>query len=817
MRRYSGLVLIVLLLQCTLNLLAQTSEHTFMRYSAADGLADNSAHTIHCTKTGRMVITTMGQINFYDGQKFSYINSIDEEVYPLPAYFGNYHLYFDQFHHLWLKNTHSLVCVNLTTERFVPSVADIFEEFGVTDEVKDLFVDQYGNAWLLLEDGLYSVKDNKIIKLFQKQNLQDLETIDDGKTLLLFYESGLLETYNVETGRKIVANKPYDQQDASRYNKTSVLLLKDNIIYQTRNGSQEGILLRYDIQKQQWNELLRTPYKLSNLASKDSLLYIPCEYGYWIYNLKSRDFIHHEAMRLENGREVKTSVNVMAFDRQGGLWVGTEHSGLLYSRPFSAPFIQLAWDNPLALEYGNMAAASVQPNTYRGKSVNCVYRDSRGWTWVGTAYGLQYYRSEDDHLPKVITKRDGLLNNVIHAVIEDKMHNIWVSTSYGIACVQIKNGEIHFVNTYNQYDHVPNESFFNGQALCLNDGTIVMVATDHVVTFNPAKMSTIKDDTPIKLYPKLTKLLVNGIDIKTGDEVDGNVILEKAITRVYEINLNYNQNSLSLTFSALNYFRPYQTFYRVRVKGLIDDWQIFAPYNSGGMVDPRGMLHLPMMSLRPGTYEVELQASMNPYKWDTTPYKWVINVHEPWWRTSVMIVLYVFILLLLMGVNTYFYLKNTNMKAMRNSGQVNVLKRIVNFSERCSLKGHELLEPISEEVVGDEILQQNELTPEFIDMMIRIMPTVQNTNAKQLSMRLLSEKAGLEVQAFYSLVTSNIYKSPRPLAIKMMLDHAVKLMQTTDKSIEEISNECGFVSPNYFIALFYRVHKITPKEFRAQR
>jgi AraC-like DNA-binding protein len=208
---------------------------------------------------------------------------------------------------------------------------------------------------------------------------------------------------------------------------------------------------------------------------------------------------------------------------------------------------------------------------------------------------------------------------------------------------------------------------------------------------------------------------------------------------------------------------------------------------------------------------------MNPYKWDTTPYKWVINVHEPWWRTSVMIVLYVFILLLLMGVNTYFYLKNTNMKAMRNSGQVNVLKRIVNFSERCSLKGHELLEPISEEVVGDEILQQNELTPEFIDMMIRIMPTVQNTNAKQLSMRLLSEKAGLEVQAFYSLVTSNIYKSPRPLAIKMMLDHAVKLMQTTNKSIEEISNECGFVSPNYFIALFYRVHKITPKEFRAQR
>ncbi len=39
-------------------------------YSAADGLADNSAQVIACTKTGRMVIATMGQINFYDGQRF---------------------------------------------------------------------------------------------------------------------------------------------------------------------------------------------------------------------------------------------------------------------------------------------------------------------------------------------------------------------------------------------------------------------------------------------------------------------------------------------------------------------------------------------------------------------------------------------------------------------------------------------------------------------------------------------------------------------------------------------------------------------------
>jgi transcriptional regulator GlxA family with amidase domain len=148
---------------------------------------------------------------------------------------------------------------------------------------------------------------------------------------------------------------------------------------------------------------------------------------------------------------------------------------------------------------------------------------------------------------------------------------------------------------------------------------------------------------------------------------------------------------------------------------------------------------------------------------------------------------------------------------------VNLLKRIISFSERCSLSGHELFEPSSEEVVADDDINKNELDPEFIDMMVKIIPTVQKTNPKQLSMRLLSEEAGFEVKAFYSMVTSNIYKSPRPLAIKMMLDHAIMLMKTTDKSLEEISTTCGFVSPNYFTALFYRSFKTTPKEFRVQQ
>ena len=92
------------------------SEKMFYVYNAANGLADNSAQTINCTKTGRLVITTMGQINFFDGQQFNFIDPSSENTYPLSKYNGHAHLYFDKHHHLWLKKRHMVTCVDLSCE-----------------------------------------------------------------------------------------------------------------------------------------------------------------------------------------------------------------------------------------------------------------------------------------------------------------------------------------------------------------------------------------------------------------------------------------------------------------------------------------------------------------------------------------------------------------------------------------------------------------------------------------------------------------------------------------------------------------------------
>ena len=790
----------------------------FYVYNAANGLADNSAQTIKCTKTGRMVITTMGQINFFDGQKFTYIDPTTENTYPIMKYNGHAHIYFDKHHHLWLKKRKSLSCVDLYREMFADNIVDEFKKLGVNGKVDDIFCDSQNNLWTLSGNSLYCVELKRNFTVQENLNLQELDVYKD-KYLLLFYDNGLLDVLELTTGNSVFSERAYDEKMAKKYSATSVIRKIGSEFFQIRNGDSVGILLKFDITKWKWEKVFDTPYYLSNIIEHDGMLYIPSAYCYWIYNLTTKELEHVERLKLYGGNTLVTDINCMEFDKQGGLWVGTEKRGLLYARPYTVPFKTYRWEEKEAIDLERLLNQKVPDvvTSYRDKPVNCVFRDSRGWDWVGTSIGLQLYRKSTVHLPELFTRNEGLLNNVVHSVAEDHSHNIWVSTSYGVCCLVIEGDKVRYVNRYNSWDGVPNESFVNGKSMILEDGTIVMQALDHVLTFNPDKMATLNDSSISDIYPKLIRLYVNGIDVKTGQSLDGNVILEKAITRVKVLNLNYNQNTISLTFSGLNYFRPQQTYYRVRVTGpgMSDKWEVYTPYSSGGLVDNSGLLHLPMPSLVPGTYTIEVQSSMLPDVWKTTPYEWVIKVNEPWWRTTGVFMLFGLILFILLSIYIYLFLKNANLKARRNSEEQNIIKRIKSFAERCDAVSGMVLEPTVDEVSNQNLMLMTDFPPEFTKIIEKIMPVIVEKAPKDLSMHQLSGIAGMKLPEFYQLITSNIYKNPRPMAIQMMLTRASDMLKNEmEKDIAEISDECGFVSPNYFIASFYHKYRVTPAEYR---
>ena len=809
------LSLLLWFMACVLSVMAVSSRRVFQAYNASNGLADNSAQTIRCATSGRLVITTMGQINFFDGNHFSFIDPSKEDMYTLPSYSGNYHVYVDKYHHLWLKNTHTITCVDLLTEMFVSSVKDVFREFGITDEVKDFFVDTDGIAYLLTNKGLYSVESKRYFKVREKWNLQDLETYQ-GKYLLLFYETGVVDILELSTGSTVNSCKAYNEEKAQIYNRSSVLYKDDYMFYQIRNGNKGAILQSFNIGKWEWKTLMETPYHLNNLEKRGNLLYIPCEYGYWVVDVESGRAGQVDELRMMNGRVINTDINALCFDRQGGLWIGTEKWGLLYSRPSNPPFIAYTWDQPEAMKYDAIMANISAYRTFKGKTVNALLKDSRGWIWVGTPSGLHLYKKESDNLPHVFNRRDGLLNNVIHSIVEDKLHNIWVGTSYGISCLKLgDDGHLIDVLSYNQYDNVPEESFVNGKALCLPDSTIVMQSLDHVVVFNPNRMATLHSSMGFELYPELVGLMVNGNRIRTGEKLNGKVILDLALIRMKEFNFDYDQNSLSLTFSALNHFRPQQTYYRVRVKEMDNVWKIMTPYNSQGLVDSKGQFHLPLPSLKPGTYTIELQASMSIDDWETEPREWVIHINEPWWRATGLFVLLGLVLLLLFLLNVYLYVRNANMRSHRISEEKNIIRRIKLFAEQCTHDiNANMLASQEDEVSGVGNNSTNYLSEEFIQTMLKLIDFVDERRISQLSMKMLSDKVGMDLLNFYTLINANVYKSPRELVKRVMMKRAEELLRTSGEDIADIAEKCRFSSPNYFIGTFFREYHMLPEEYR---
>ena len=813
--------IILTLLSALLLLPAQaiTAERRFRVINASNGLSDNSSQSVVCTFTGRMIISARGNLNFYNGVSFSHIDTRPEYVYQLPQYRGNDHIYFDKKHHLWLKNRYTVTCVDLLQEVFVSNVDSVMRHvLGCPNQVLDLFTDTLGAVWLLTEKGLYGVNQSKHYPVLRERNLQDVFVSDS--LLLTFYDNGEEVGQELSSGRIVHRTKAYNWDKGEKYSKTSVLLPYGHGLFQIRNGENQSLLLYFDLKTLQWTEIMELPYHMNNMAFDrgGDLLHVATSFGYWTYDIKTKEKEHVEELTFNNGQKMLMSINSVTFDRQGGMWLASEKRGVLYARPAASRFTTYMWSQPEATYYGDMMKDLSQNITeFNGKQANCMYTDSRGWTWFGTTKGLFMYETPQSE-PQVYTRRNGLLNNVIHAVVEDKEHNIWVSTSCGISCVVFENGKPVFVNSFNQDDNVPNESFSNNKALCLDDSTIIMQSLDHVVHFNPKNFDRVNKHWPMKLYPKLVKMLVNGHEVVPGEEVEGNVIIDRSITRAYDISLNADQNSISLTFTGLNYFRPLQTYYRVRVTGpgITDDWKVYSIYNSGGTVDSRGQFHLPLVSLKPGDYKVEVQVSMFPNEWPAEPVVWTVHVNQPWWRTTGLYMVLLFVLLGLLVVNFYYYSQNTKMRVRRNNQEGDMIRKIKTFVSQCDTAGKEVLRPTQDEIYNADADLQKQLQPEFIDIMLKIIPFVQQHQNGTFSMNQLSKVAQIDIVKLYDAISTNLYKSPRELSILIRLQHSQKLLAETDLSIEEVSHQAGFYTPNYFIGKFFHKYKVTPREYREE-
>lgn len=793
---------------------ANQEHRLFYAYDASNGLADNSAQIVMCAPNGRIVTSTLGHINFYDGSSFKHVDPQMSNSYSLPQYGGKYQMYFDRFSHLWIKNNRLMTCVDLKTERFIGNVDKELKSMGVKRRVDDLYGDGWANIWFRSGNELYSQSLKKHFTLVQYRDILDVDIYKDS-LLLAFHADGSVTVFDYQHGNRMYQVHAFGKSERHRFSKSSELCMVDNVYYQLHHGTKESVLMSYNPESAQWQKLYEAPFLMNSLYPRDNLIYIGAEEGYLIYDLMTGQMTHIETLTLTKGRHLRAHVTSLAFDRQGGMWLGTQRRGILYSRPFSSPFLVYDMEHPKAHEYlSQMDKVLTKPSSVvLPPRVNCIFRDSRGWTWTGTQTGLELKKSEG-RKGYTFMRKDGLPNDVIHSVIEDTQHNIWVSTSFGIARLVIKEKGWNVISYINQ-DNVPSETFLNGRAVCLSDGAVVMQSLDHVLVFNPSNFHD-QQIEKMSLVPVLSQLFVNGTPIEAGSEINGEVIIDTAVSQIKHIKVNYNQNSLSLVFSGLNFFRPIQTNYRIRVKGLFDDWRILSFCNSGGMVDKNGMLHVSLLGLKPGKYDIELQASQTPDHWLETPVVWTVYVEQPWWRTTGLYSFLVVVLLLLILLNIYMFNRNTSLRMMCHSEEKNIIRRIRSLVNRLDSYSGEIVKSFTNS--QDAVLGSvDNSSKDYEDAMVLIVPYIRGLNGKSFTINELAAQADIDVAELYNLLATHIDKSPRHLMTRLRIEEGAELLRQTDLSEDAIAEKCHFVSPNFFISTFYHFYRQTPMDYRKSK
>jgi len=400
----------------------------FSSIDSKNGLSENRVRTILQLQDGRMIITTEGVTNIYDGTSFKYLHLKANAISQLSSYSGFHHGYVDK-NYVWIKDKGKLMLINIKQERFVSKPDSVLSLMRIHEPIADFFADAYHNYWVLTSSDKLLFKDSKkrttavfltnvLTPNGKKDELYDVAVIR--KQLFLFYKKGLIVCYDLKTAKELYQTNSLSYQDQQRYNRTLMVVQSNNTLYQIRNGA-SGIMLAYDIKKRIHTKILETDYWL-NTISVDSKgnLWVSCAIGLWFIdkNLKEKHFI--PSFKLVDGTEVNTEASTLYNDSQGGLWIGTFNHGLLYYHPDRFKFKNVG-----------KTFFGTQPKDI---DVTCFQETKQNTILVGTKNGLYTYSPETSKL----TLFSGFPADAdCISMIKDAQNRIWICTkNKGVYCLQ---------------------------------------------------------------------------------------------------------------------------------------------------------------------------------------------------------------------------------------------------------------------------------------------------------------------------------------------------------------------------------------------
>ena len=230
--------------------------------------------------------------------------------------------------------------------------------------------------------------------------------------------------------------------------------------------------------------------------------------------------------------------------------------------------------------------------------------------WVGSYEGLICLNKKTLQ-SRLYTTGQGLPDNTIYAIETDKAGYFWLSTNKGICRFNPQNGE---VRTFKKEDGLPGNEFNRFHSLRLPDGKLAFGGTDGWMLFNPLQIKNDFYQPPVRF----TGLEINNQPV---DNRGASAFLPAPLNQLTELQLPYDQNTLTFSFAGLEFSQPSKIKYRYQLRGYNDGWiETNTPVAT-------------YTKLPAGHYVLWVNATNTTGQWSNQVRTLAITVRPPWWQT----------------------------------------------------------------------------------------------------------------------------------------------------------------------------------------
>jgi ligand-binding sensor domain-containing protein/signal transduction histidine kinase/DNA-binding response OmpR family regulator len=562
-----------------------TFDHYIHQNSNPNSLIHNSIRKIILNKDGNLIIGTQEGISIYNTEKNSFTNYQNQVDDPFSLNQNSiYSIFEDKAGSIWVGSYFGGISIS----------------YGVKTTFKTIYKNTNGT----------SLNHNVVRSIVGDAN----------ENLWIGTEGGGLNYFNRQTQRfKYYVNNSADPGSLSSNLIKVVYVDTDNHLWVgTSSGGlnlfdpSSGKFRRFNFGKNDF-ETKRTAI-LSILEDSKKKL--------WIGGLRFNGVYQRNGTELRDitppifNKYLKDKTIIKYYeDRNKNLWIVTPQEILRYHQ-----------------DKQTLSTISFGPKDPETVTFNNLSEDHDGNIWIGLYYGgIQVYSPKKGKIIAKYTTKDGLCNNNVLSITEDKQRNLWFSTINGLS--RLKADRKTF-QTYTSGDGLAGDEFHYNSLYKAQNGTIFMGGLNGITYFNPEEIQQNNYHAPL-IFIGLR--LFNDEVEKTNGK---NGILQQNIILSPKLIFNSDQNIFTIEFALLNYIKSKKNKYAYKLQGINKNWnESYLPEAT-------------YTNLPSGEYVFSVKGANNDGVW-TVPVNISIKILPPLWKTWWAYTLYA----ILIGAIAFFFVR----------------------------------------------------------------------------------------------------------------------------------------------------------------